>query len=65
MQVYTRLLQKLPSSFLTNCFQEKWVAASKVSGAPIFRARILASRPNQFICPISELLKDNDFCRKT
>ena len=53
-EVYTKLLQKLRSSFLTNCFQENWVAASKVSGAPIFRARILASRPNQVICPISD-----------
>ena len=62
------LLQKLASSFLTNCFQENWVAASKVSGAPIFRARILASRPNQVICPISDkvvLLRDKDSCRKT
>ena len=37
--------QKLPSRRPTNCFQEKLVAASKVRGAPIFRARILASKP--------------------
>ena len=58
----------LPTSFLTNCFQENWVAASKVSGAPSFRARIRASRPNQVICPSWDKVKlsrDKDSCRKT
>ena len=38
---------------LTNCFQEKCVAASKVSGAPIFRARSRASTPDRVVGRIS------------